>query len=88
MAIFFQLLDRTSGNVIRDYDTEDDAFDELRDVAQNYGQDEIRGLALLKFEDGRPTLVAMYDELIARLTVNPWRFPDPRAPDAHQSARA
>src|SRR6266576_534365 len=60
-TVFFQLMDTTSGNVIRDYDTEDDALDELRGVARNYGLDDIRSLALLKFEDGHPTLVAMDD---------------------------
>lgn len=69
MAVFFQLMDKTSGNVIRDYDTEDEALAELREVAQNYGPDDIRGLALLKFEDGHPTLVAMDDDLIARLNL-------------------
>jgi hypothetical protein len=69
MTVFFELMDRSSGNVIRDYDTEDAALEELRDVAQKYGLDEIRGLALLRFEDGRPSLVAMDDELIARLNL-------------------
>jgi len=69
MTVFFQLMDTTSGNVIRDYDTEDDALDELRGVARNYGLDEIRELALLRFEDGRPILVAMGNELIAHLNL-------------------
>ena len=69
MTIFFQLIDATSGNVIRDYDTEDDALDELRDVALNDGLDDVRSLALLKFEDGRPTLVAMGNELITLLNL-------------------
>lgn len=69
MTVFFQLMDTTSGNVIRDYDTENEALDELRGVARSYGLEEIRGLALLKFEDGHPTLVAMDDELIAYLNL-------------------
>jgi hypothetical protein len=64
---FFQLMDQSTGNVILEYDTEEAALVELREVARGAGRDEIRGLALLKFQDGRPALVAAGDELIARL---------------------
>jgi hypothetical protein len=69
MTAFFQLIDATSGNVIRDYVTEDDALDDLRGVARNDGLEEIGGLALLRFEEDHPTLVAMGDGLIARLNI-------------------
>jgi hypothetical protein len=65
MIVFYQLLDRSLGNVIKDYPTEEAALEELRGVGQEYGVDEMRSLALLKFEDGHPTLVAMDDDLIA-----------------------
>jgi hypothetical protein len=69
MSVFCQMLDRSSGNVIKDYPSEEAALEELRTIGQEYGFDEIRTLALLKFQDGHPTLVAMEDELIALLNV-------------------
>jgi hypothetical protein len=65
MSVFFQLIDRTSGNVIKDYETEDAALGELDVVARTYGFDELRDLALLTFENGLPVHSAMEDELVA-----------------------
>jgi len=65
MSVFFQLIDRTSGNVIKDYETEAAALLELDAVARAHGFDEIRDFALLTFQDGLPTYAAMEDELVA-----------------------
>lgn len=65
MSVFFQVIDRTSGNVIKDYETEAAALNELEAVARAYGFDEIRDYALLTFQDGLPTHAAMEDELVA-----------------------
>ena len=65
MSVFFQLIDRTSGNVIKDYETEAAALTELEAVARAYGLDEIRDYALLTFRDGLPAHAAMEDELVA-----------------------
>jgi hypothetical protein len=70
MSVFFQLLDRSSGNVIKDYPSKEAALEELRGVAQEHGVDELRTLALLKFQDGHPTLVAMEEDLIVLLNLN------------------
>jgi hypothetical protein len=70
MSVFFQLLDRSSGNVIKDYPSKEAALEELRGVAQEHGVDEVRTLALLKFQDGRPMLVAMEEDLVALLKLD------------------
>lgn len=65
MSVFYQLIDRMSGNVIKDYETEADALKELDVVAREHGFDEIRDYALLRFEDGSPVNAAMEDGLVA-----------------------
>jgi hypothetical protein len=65
MSVFFELIDRTTGNVIKDYETAAAAFHELDGVAREHGFDEIRDYALLTFQDGSPIHAAMEDELIA-----------------------
>ncbi|MBA3450729.1 MAG: hypothetical protein H0T18_05905 [Chloroflexia bacterium] len=66
MSVFFALIDRSSGNVIKDYETEAAALVELEAVVRDYGVDEIRDFALLEYQDGVPIQAAMDDELIAR----------------------
>ena len=67
MSVFYQVLDVSSGNVITDFDTEEDAFVAMCRVGQKHGLAELAHLALLRFEDGHPSLVAMEDELLARV---------------------
>ena len=67
MSMFYQLLDRSSGNVITEFDTEEEAFAALCRVGRDHGLEELQHLALLRFEDGHPSLIAMEDELLARV---------------------
>lgn len=50
-----------------DYAREEDARAELSRLAAEEGPDVLRDLGLLRFEHGQPSLVAMDDELIARV---------------------
>ncbi len=65
MSVFYELIDRTSGNVIKDYESEAAALYELEAVVRAYGFDEIRDFALLRFQDGLPTRAVLEDDLIA-----------------------
>ena len=67
MSIYFELLDRASGTMLKDYGTEADALEDLRAFGREHGQDHLRGLALLRVADDRPLLVAMDDDLITRV---------------------
>lgn len=68
MDVFYELFDLATGNVIDDFATEDDALDALRDAEQEHGPHAISDVALLRYDDGHPTLVAMEHDLIARVT--------------------
>lgn len=67
MNTFYEVLDTSTGNVIKDYPTEEAALEELGNIVEAYGVDEIRDFALPRFEHGRPTLIAKEEELVARL---------------------
>jgi hypothetical protein len=67
METFYEVLDGSTGNVIKDYPSEEAAIAELTLIANTYGVDEIKRLVLMRFEDGRPSLVAADEDLIARL---------------------
>ncbi len=53
--------------MLKDYDTEADALEDLRTFGREHGQAQLQGLALLRVSDDRPVLVAMDDDLIARV---------------------
>lgn len=65
MSVFFELIDRMSGNVIKDYETQAAALHELDAVVRAHGFDEIRDFALLTFKNGSPIHAVMEDELVA-----------------------
>jgi hypothetical protein len=67
MSTYFELLDRASGTMLKDYDTEAEALDDLRAFGREHGQAQLQGLALLRISDDRPVLVAMDDDLITRV---------------------
>jgi hypothetical protein len=62
--VFYELLDSASGNVLDDFDTEREALDALRLFLREHGSEALAELALLRFEDDHPTLVAMGSELV------------------------
>lgn len=65
MSEFFELLDTASGNVLDDFDTEQEALAALRLLSHEHGGDAVEELALLRFADDHPTLIAMGKELVA-----------------------
>lgn len=67
MGDFFELVDWSTGNVIAEFDTEEEALADLLAEGREYGFDGIRSYALLRYRDGHPTLIAMEDELVAYL---------------------
>jgi hypothetical protein len=67
MRTYFELLDRATGTMLKDYATEADALQDLRAFGREHGQAQLQGLALLHVSDDRPVLVAMDAELVARV---------------------
>lgn len=65
MSDFFELVDWSTGNVIDDFDSEEAALADLLTEGRQYGFDDIRAYALLQYQDGHPTLIAMEDDLVA-----------------------
>jgi hypothetical protein len=58
MAASFELIDYDSGNLVGSYATLDEAVTIARAAYERYGMDGLRGLALLRVEDGNQVLVA------------------------------
>jgi hypothetical protein len=67
MDVFYELFDLATGNVIDDFATEEDALEALRSTKHEHGSAAISEIALLRYDDGRPTLVAMEHDLVARV---------------------
>ena len=62
-----ELFDLESGNVIEDYEAECDAIYALIDVVSRHGSEAIETFALTRVDSGKPTLIAMQDELVQRV---------------------
>jgi hypothetical protein len=62
------LFDLQSGNVMEGFASEGDAWDALQEMAEEHGLEAIEDLSLLHMRDGQPTLIAMEDELVRRVT--------------------
>jgi hypothetical protein len=67
-----------SGNLFADFATEDEAWDALRQWAAEFGLEELHDLGLMRLENGRPTLVAMEDDLVQRVERELGRVPSKR----------
>lgn len=67
MNAFFQLWDRTTGNLVAEFDSEDDVIEALSGVQREDGDESLLGFALFRFEDDRPTLVAKERDLVLYL---------------------
>jgi hypothetical protein len=61
------LYDLPSGNVITNFVSESDAWDALCQAAGDDGLESIENLSLLRIDNGKPTLIAMEDELVQRV---------------------
>ncbi len=64
MDDFLELVDWSTGNVIAEFDSEEQALADLVAEARDYGFDGIESYALLRYQDGHPTLIAMEDDLV------------------------
>ena len=67
MSVFFPLLDLTTSNAVDEFETERQAIAALRSAHEVHGAESLLDLALLRFEDGHPTLVTMERDLVDRV---------------------
>jgi hypothetical protein len=67
MDSHYELFDVASGNMVEVYECEGDAIDALIDVVSTHGLAAIETFALTRMDHGRPTLIAMEDELVRRV---------------------
>jgi hypothetical protein len=64
MTTFFQLWDTTTGNLVTEFDSEDEAIETLCSIRDKDGDETLLELALVRFQDDRPTLVAKEGALV------------------------
>lgn len=64
---YWELFDLESCNVIEDYEAECDAINALIDVVSSHGAEAIETFALTRMDSGKPTLIAMQDDLVQRV---------------------
>ena len=68
MNTFFQLWDTTTGNLVTEFDSEDEAIEALLGVQTEDGDGPLMEFALFQFQDDHPTLVAKERDLVLYLT--------------------
>ena len=64
MNDFFQLWDRTTGNLVTEFESEDEAIETLWELQSEDGDGPLLELALVRFQDDRPTVVAKENDLV------------------------
>ncbi len=69
MNVFFQLWDTTTGNLVTEFDSEDEAIEALRDIRADEGIEPLLEFALFRFEDDRPTLIAKANDLVSYIAM-------------------
>jgi hypothetical protein len=67
MNTYYELFDLESGIVIEDFDLKSDAIEALVLVVERHGFPAIGTYALTRVESGKPVLIAMQEELVARV---------------------
>ncbi|MGH2614101.1 MAG: hypothetical protein ACRDJC_02580 [Thermomicrobiales bacterium] len=67
MDSYYEIFDLASGNMVEDYDRERDAIEALMRVVGEHGRQAIATFALTSVQDGQSTLIAMQDDLVARV---------------------
>jgi hypothetical protein len=67
MNTFFQLWDRTTGNLVTEFASEDEAIEALSAIQADDGDEPLLEYALFRFQDGRPTLVAKERDLVVHV---------------------
>jgi hypothetical protein len=68
MSTYYELFDFRSGNVMEHFGEERDAWNALRQMAMQFGIEEIRDIGLSYTHNGKSTLIAMDDDLVQRVT--------------------
>jgi hypothetical protein len=69
MNIFFQLWDTTTGNLVTEFDSEDEAIAALCSIRADEGIEPLLEFALLRFEDDRPTPIAKANDLVSYIAM-------------------
>jgi len=64
MSRFFQLLDVITGNVVTEFNSERETIEALRHVQAEEGDGPLLELALFRFEDEHPSLIAKQEGLV------------------------
>jgi hypothetical protein len=67
MTTFYQLMDVTTGNLITEFDSEDEAIEALSGVQADNSDESLLEYALFRFQDGCPTLVAKERDLVVHI---------------------
>lgn len=67
MDDYVELYDLRSGNLMANYDDEREAWEKLRQMAAEFGLEEVSGLGLARIHGDDSTLIAMEDELVSRV---------------------
>ena len=77
MNTFFLLLDMTTGNMVTEFDSEDEVIEILSDVQARNGDESLLEYALFRYEDDRPRLVAREHDLVHYLARSRERIANP-----------
>ena len=64
MNDYVELYDLRSGNLMANFADEREAWEKLRQMALEFGLEELEGLGLSQTQDGQDTLIAMEDDLV------------------------
>lgn len=67
MDDFVELYDLRSGNLMANFDDEREAWDKLRQMAEEFGLEEVGGLGLAQIHGEQSTVIAVEDELVRRV---------------------
>jgi hypothetical protein len=67
MSEFYQLFDATTGNLVTEFDSEDEAIDALNGIWADEGDEPISEYTLFRFRDGKPSVVARERDLVLYL---------------------
>ncbi len=67
MDAYYELFDLASGNMVENYDCEQDAMDALMRAVEEHGISAIGAFALSHVEGSHRRLVAMQDDLVSRV---------------------
>jgi len=66
MSKHYELMDLTSGNIVGDYETEDEALEIVRRGAMDYGVSAVAELGLSETDGDGTRVIAMRSELLER----------------------